>query len=347
MTFKFLSLFIFLYLIFLPQSAAQNFNSVIQGKVTVKSSNRPLENVTVYISGTAFGTATDSSGFFMIESLPFGTHKLVASMLGYKPEGVYVDLKEGMIAEVNFGLEETYIELDEVIVKAKLSVEWKDNLEVFKKYFLGRTQFASDCRIINPEVIDLFKSDSGELTARASQSIMVINNALGYKLFCDLIDFNWNEKEHIIRLHVDSYSMELKDSSGNLKKEWIKNRRKAFYGSSQHFFKSLIKNNLSGNGFTIFYQISTQLRTTFMQQFDRDEICFVENNLIRLRFNDYLRIEYYSDYNKTAEVSWIKLCSPEIKLDKYGYPDDPYSFDTFGYWSQLGIACKLPKYFNL
>jgi hypothetical protein len=226
---KSLSLIIFSCLIYLPHSAAQNFSSVIQGKVTDKSSNRPLENVTVYISGTSFGTATDSFGFFKMESLPSGIHRLVASKLGYKPEAVSVALIEEKIAEVNFSLEETYIELNEIVIKGKLSEEWKDNIEVFKKYFLGRTQFASDCKIINPEVIDLFKSDSGELAARAAQSIIVINNALGYKLFCDLINFKWNEKEHIIRLNVDSYSMELKDSSGNLKKKWIKNRKKAFY----------------------------------------------------------------------------------------------------------------------
>jgi hypothetical protein len=83
-----------------------------------------------------------------------------------------------------------------------------------------------------------------------------------------------------------------------------------------------------------------------MRQFDRDEICFLEDNLMRLIFNNYLRIEYYSDYNKAAEVSWIKLCSKEIMLDKYGYPEDPYSFDAYGYWSQTGISAKLPKYFN-
>ena len=64
-----------------------------------------------------------------------------------------------------------------------------------------------------------------------------------------------------------------------------------------------------------------------------------------LNFNDYLRIEYHSEYESVTKISWIKLQHPDAILDKFGYPLDPFAFNIYGYWSHKGIANMLPKYY--
>lgn len=59
---------------------------LIEGKV-VDENNRPMPGVTVLLDSTQVGTATDTSGRFVLP-LPQSTGKLVFSFIGYKPQKV-------------------------------------------------------------------------------------------------------------------------------------------------------------------------------------------------------------------------------------------------------------------
>lgn len=58
--------------------------SSISGKVVEKRSLQPLIGVNVVVLGTDFGTATDTSGYFIIEKLEPGSYNLSFFYLGYK-----------------------------------------------------------------------------------------------------------------------------------------------------------------------------------------------------------------------------------------------------------------------
>jgi hypothetical protein len=323
---------------------AQNFNCKIEGYVNAQSSGNPLENVNVYVSGTTFGTTTDKSGYFRFKSLPSGTLNIIASMVGYKPEHIEVTLEEDKTKELNFKLKEISYELNKVVVTGKVPEEWKENLEEFKSIFFGDSPFASECKIVNPEIINLTKTDSN-LIAETDQPVIILNNDLGYKITCYLINFNWNKDDGVLKYLIESYFTELKDSTGNLTSKWIRNRKKAYYGSLNDFLKSLIKNDLEENDFTIFCEKKPSIRTAYQEQVNESEICSTRNNGFNLNFSDYLRIEYHSEYEGITKISWIKLQHPDVILDKFGYPLDPFAFNVYGYWSHKGIANMLPKYY--
>jgi predicted DNA-binding antitoxin AbrB/MazE fold protein len=328
---------------------AQNYNCSVEGRVISKSADQPLENVNVYISNTVWGTTTNKYGYFKIESLPFGNLKVVASMVGYKPLVASVTLKEGETIEVNFNLEETSYELNQILVTGKIPKDWKENFEEFKNYFLGEGSNTNECKILNPEVINFTSTKSGGLTANASQPIMIINYALGYKIRCDLDNFEWNKENQTLKYIIETYFTELKDSTGNLKKEWTKNREATYYGSMTDFIKSLINNTYRKDGFKVYHNKQAfkykPLYKTYYQ-LDKPVIKKINNNYAELSFSEYLRIEYYSDTYHKSEISGIKLNFSKVLLDKFGYPVIPLSFAVYGDWAYSGVSNLLPKYYN-
>tara|TARA_Y100000588_G_scaffold192898_1_gene206903 strand:- start:7398 stop:9521 length:2124 start_codon:yes stop_codon:yes gene_type:complete len=57
----------------------------ISGTVSDAKSKNPLESVNIIIDELQIGTASDSNGYFRLENLPTGHHKLLYSLIGYKP----------------------------------------------------------------------------------------------------------------------------------------------------------------------------------------------------------------------------------------------------------------------
>lgn len=348
MSLKFL-LFVYLVLFFFSlTAAAQNFNCSVEGKVISQSSGKPLENVNVFITNTVWGTTTNKEGYFKIKSLPFGNLTVAASMVGYKSKTASIILKERENLEVNFNLEEKSYETNQVLVTGKVPKDWAKNLKVFKKYFLGDGPNADECKILNPEVINLTKTVSGDLTANSSQPIMIINNALGYKVRCELDNFEWNKENSTFQYAIKSYYTELKDSMGNLESKWTKNRDATYYGSITDFIKSLMDNTYQEEGFRV-YKLPLSKYNPANKSFyelDKPVIKKINNNYAELNFKGYLRVEYDSDTNHKTEVSWIKLSFPDVLVDKFGYEVVPYSITAFGYWAYSGFANMLPKYYN-
>ncbi|MFC2133414.1 carboxypeptidase-like regulatory domain-containing protein [Bacteroidota bacterium] len=65
--------------------SAQDFNSVVKGKILDKDNGAPVVGANVYIAGTMWGTSSDLKGNYSIKALPSGTLELVVSMIGYEP----------------------------------------------------------------------------------------------------------------------------------------------------------------------------------------------------------------------------------------------------------------------
>ena len=92
----------------------------ITGTVVDKATGEGLAGVNVIVEGTTLGSATDADGYYMILSVPVGTFNVRASYIGYK-ELVVQNLRVSMdlTAELNFELESTTLEFEEVIVTAQ------------------------------------------------------------------------------------------------------------------------------------------------------------------------------------------------------------------------------------
>lgn len=66
----------------------------------------------------------------------------------------------------------------------------------------------------------------------------------------------------------------------------------------------------------------------------------------KIEFQDYLRVNNQNIKFDEMRTSWIKLNYSSITLDEYGYPLEKNAITLLGYWSQLGVANFLPKYYG-
>src|SRR6266480_3625480 len=86
----------------------------IAGTVTAEG-GAPLQRASISVVGTSLTAETDASGRYVIGSVPVGTQRLRARMLGYAPVDTSVVVAEGQESVMNFQLKAQAIELQAVV----------------------------------------------------------------------------------------------------------------------------------------------------------------------------------------------------------------------------------------
>src|SRR5690606_9528267 len=97
----------------------EHFDVTVKGTVT-DASGEPIPGVTVSVSGTGLGTATDLDGNYSL-TVPEGS-TLVFSFIGFTSQNIVV----GNQTEINVIMEEDVASLDEVVVVGYGSVRRED-----------------------------------------------------------------------------------------------------------------------------------------------------------------------------------------------------------------------------
>ncbi|MFD2147592.1 carboxypeptidase-like regulatory domain-containing protein [Mucilaginibacter antarcticus] len=145
----FLQLLLFWTVLLLPTMVAgQTYN--LSGSVT-DDKGQPLNSATVFIGGSERVTLTDENGLFNFASVPQGTFKLSAQMLGYESLTQNIIVNNATV-KVGFILQPKYIALAKVTIGKRSKTD--ANLELFKQNFLGTSDNARQCVILNPQVIN-------------------------------------------------------------------------------------------------------------------------------------------------------------------------------------------------
>ncbi len=234
--------------LFLCLFASTYIFAQLEIKGTVYNEKGPLEGAAVYLNNTMLGTTTNKNGTF---SLPVkeGVYDLIISFLGYKT--INYQLNTALYKQpLTFALEEDNEMLDEIVIeKTVYDDAWRYNLQAFKNEFLGTTEFAKHCEILNEEVLSFdFNAKENILIAYARKPLEIKHKKLGYLIKFDLESFERN-KNRVTYLGYTRYA-QLK---GGKRKQnrWKKNRLKAYHGSPVHFYKSLIANRLEKDGFIV------------------------------------------------------------------------------------------------
>lgn len=224
----------------------------ISGYVFDEKTKEPLSSVNVYLDGTSFMTITTDAGYFDLPIKQRLNTKLVISHIGYEHkiiENPY-DVEIG-----NVYLKEKFNIVGEITVSASRYTR-EVLLKAFKKQFLGGTYAGKTCIILNEDAINLsFSSDEKKLKASSSSPLIIENRYLGYELQFDLHDFyvlystaSLDEKK-VEQVYFKGASF-YKDKAGRDKRT-LKRRRDVYYGSSRHFFKSVIENTLDDSEFDL------------------------------------------------------------------------------------------------
>ena len=95
---------------------AQTNTGTVTGRVTDAASQRPLDAVVVSIDETAFGTLTNTSGNFILLGVPAGEYTIRSTRVGYRELSQTITVTAGGTAQANFAIEQTAIELNEIVV---------------------------------------------------------------------------------------------------------------------------------------------------------------------------------------------------------------------------------------
>ncbi len=91
----------------------------IKGVVSDSLENTPLMGANVMLAGTAYGTATDKDGVFIIQRVPAGTFTLRVTYIGYKSRTIPVTVLPDRIYQVTVRLIQDVVEGETVVVTAQ------------------------------------------------------------------------------------------------------------------------------------------------------------------------------------------------------------------------------------
>lgn len=318
-------------------------NSIF-GNIYDKSTKKPIEDVNVYFSNTTWGSSTDKDGYYKIRQIPEGIHDLVVTIIGYTYESKSILVKKDSQLKFDFYLEPVIYETEATVVEGSVPTEWLGDLHFFKYYFMGKSDFVQDCDIENEEVLNFSRPNRTLFVATAEKPLVIINNALGYRMDCVLINFTYDQDSDVWRWSIKPKFTELETENEDIADKWKSNRRKAYRGSLYHFLCSFKNKRLGEEGFDIYpnvqagQKIPMRLWRSIIVDYDDYILPGILEKEKKLTFVNYLHVVY--DNN---DVSWIGLNYTDITLDEYGYPEEDNPYNIYGVWSTKGVADLLPK----
>jgi hypothetical protein len=348
-----------------PQGlAAQEAEPGVQGRVVDAQTGEPLAGAHVFLAGSTRGTTTNAEGRYLLDPLPPGRYEIAASMLGFEPLSQHLTLAAGGRATLDFRLAPTVIALDEVVVASTRPEHRQEDLDRFEQLFLGLTENAEQCTLVNPEALDFtYDEEADRLRATTREPLIIENRAFGYRVYYHLREFESLQGE--VRYLGTSRFEELEPRNRRERRRWERHRRTAYEGSLQHFLATVFDDGSVETARKAGFEVSLAPR------FDTDPAATIpvrsgaflqpapepDNRL--LAFEDHLLIVYKPDRPAPSPAgvpgaapppprideyaSWITLNNGPAEVDRFGYLYDPYALTTFGRWSRERLADLLPR----
>jgi len=349
----------------------QDSKSIVTGKISDAETGEMLENVNVFLSFTTIGTSTAEDGSFKLTNIPVGVFDLVISRVGYERHVITLQIVKTDSFHYEIKLKPQLLQTDEVAVIAESPEEWKKNLKKFEKAFIGETDNAKYCKILNPEVLNFNFDEKNDTLVASSDSILHIDNfALGYRIHLILAMFVWDVKKDAGYYLIYPHFEELQPRTLNERSEWQQNRENTYKGSLKHFLYTLNSGNTEAEKFIIFSGSLKNLARGFGHRVSPDEFQIAPLNgthFKMLQFPGSLRIEYgrrdgeYTggekvwdeitkrwidnpNFAQNIKSSIITLKKSFTLIDTLGNLFDPLAIEVTGDWAQKRIADLLPLY---
>lgn len=317
----------------------QTVNSqIVRGIVMDRDSKDKISFATAYFNGTYLGTNTDSTGSFVLYTNDKIKMPLTVGALGYYTTTV----NEYRSDTINLiYLVPKIYELNEVLVTTESDPQKRrENLRFFRKEFLGSSERAINCEIVNENDIILFYDNiKRRFIAFTSKPIIIINHYLGYKIiyYLDKFEFKYSADFRQITGSIMGNYMFLEYSDNDIEpqKKLEKRRETAYMGSRMQFFRELWNNNLEPAGFNIIDSLNSKLdykklvvTSETNSQSDREKY---------LNFDGKLIIKY-----KTRSTSAIiKTDKNKVHFTENGF-FDPDGISWEGEMSRQRIGDLLP-----
>ena len=353
--------YILSFLLFISQvSFGQSDNFVTNGKVYDSATQQPLAGASVFCQNTTIGTITNSEGAFSMR-LPKGGYDLVVSYTGYETQDLHINNSNA--ADLKIELKTKDKSLSEFTVSG--SNEVADGLEKYGKFFIdnfiGTTPNAALCVIQNPEVLQFFFSKKrNRLKVKEKEDLVILNNALGYKIKYQLDSFSYEYGTDISTYSGYPFFEEL-EGTAEQKAIWKVNRLKAYNGSRLHFVRSWYDSTLEDEGFALErVDPSKKVLTTkpIENPYDSAHYAVVENDDVEINWPGRFRVIYKNEMPDKRFLTQYKLpaylksqitildIADSFIIEQNGYFYEQTDIVNTGYWSWEKAAESLPYDYN-
>ncbi len=297
-------------------SSSCQAQNILSGKVSDSNSGEPIALANIFVANSMLGTQSDESGNFSLDNLPTGSFELVISHLTYETQVIKIrSVKEAL----NIRLAPGNFNISEISVSGQKQKKWKRLLKRFEKAFFGETDNARLCKILNPEILYFEIDKDKRLIASASDLVQIENLSTGYQLSFYLEKFEQKGLE--ITYAGKPFFKPIEPANRKQEKQWIKNRKKTYSGSTTHFFRSLLQKDLKSNGFEI-YRATLKNQKEFVTHTRLIEKDVLKNTATaaskRLIIPEFIKVVYVNeddlitDKNKQENISQAYLTNSRL-----------------------------------
>lgn len=215
------------------------FSQEYTGKVVDAETGEPIQYTHVFFAGTSIGCVTDSVGEFLLKNKGNTNIPIIFSLVGYETKTLSIpELQNHNVIKLvksNFNIEEVDV------LSAKSGWSKAKMMSIFKEEFLGKSDNAQSCKILNENDIYLFyNSTTKTLHANSQKPLHIKNKMLGYLIDYQLEYFIMTETEVKFRGHA--YFEEIPMLIGSHQEGIIKNRNETYLGSIMHCMRYFYNN---------------------------------------------------------------------------------------------------------
>ena len=249
----------------------------------------------------------------------------------------------------------------------------KKYLAIFEREFLGITQEASRSSIKNKR--DIYFTSGGaknSIKAHSDTPLVIINKMLGYKISFELGEFFYDNNNGRTFYYGYTRFEEMGD-----KNSWIKNRKRCYYGSTVHFYRSLIANDLKKQGYQVYlikplhFSTDGSSKLTNVKPNEQEEMAMAvgvtatqiivadssDSNNYNITIPGKLMVQYERDPSSKNYLkkntfiqgnlpvgfrSYVTVKAPYISLNNAGIINNPMEVEYSGYWIYEKAANMLP-----
>lgn len=225
----------------------------IRGRVITPVDGKPLADASVFLSNATIGCKTGPDGAFVLQNVKSGKYELIVSNVGFTTYDAPLSVENKGIDLPAITLQPQTVLLDEVKVNSKAEPDRDRNYQLFKNEFLGTSRLASDCSILNPELLDFNYNYSANIFTASSEDYLDIeNDGLGYKIKYELTNFIKDLAGGVNDVQYGGPAL-FREMMGtpSQQKRWQKRRLEAYEGSLMHFLRSLLNNSYEQEGFRV------------------------------------------------------------------------------------------------
>lgn len=352
------------YIIVCILCSLSGFAQTIAGKIIDEDTGAPVLSVSIYVNNTSNGTLSNNSGEFSLNLPNVYQPEIIVSSIGYEIISYKLNASDDLGKKFLFKLKRKQNVLQEILILPDATRQ--KYLKLFVENFLGITEEASKSKITNLGAINFGSSPTGQkgFIAFCDTPLVIVNNYLGYKIHFQLQQFEYYE----LTGATSFYGFTRFEDMGK-KDRWIKNRKRTYYGSSMHFFRSFIADQLKENNFTIFhtrpdslkgvngdYKKMTVAYPAKIEDILKKDSAQNDVYIAKWKYNlmvqynknppskDYLRSKFFflEGNLPTGFRSSISLVDEELGIDFRGILINPLGITFSGYWVYEKAANLLP-----